>query len=291
MSMDDNVLDSLMSDGNSAQGKKQDIRQDEITGKKFLFHSLPKEFYNWFNNYYMLEKKMKIDIASVPSAQLNGYMWLTVFDGTKYALLLFFSLVASFIKLELTPNLISLVTTFLVYTGVLIFVVWHVDYYARMRAKEVGPVTKKIISMTTKIYYSTFVSLFVALTLAFIFFVSTLSSFMDLLQQIIIHYQISDTFFVKHYILPPLVYVYNFFVDIINKGGKNNFIDFLTNPYVFLIYMALYSLIIFYFFEKESYLKEKAMKEKEIEYESIDKGYPIEYALKKIHEWREKNGM
>jgi len=291
MSMDDNFLDSLMRDGDSSRGKKQDIRQDEITGKKFLFHSLPKEFYNWFNNYYMLEKKMKIDMASVPSAQLNGYMWLTVFDGTKYALLLFFALTVVFVKLELAPNLISLLISFFIYTGILIFVVWHVDYYARMRAKEVGPVTKKIILMITKVYYSTFIFLFSSLVIAFIVFFSTLSSFLDLLEQVIIHYQLSNNYLIKHYLLPVLVDIYNFFVDIINQGGKNEFIDFLTNPYVFLIYMTIYSFVVFYFFEKNAYTKEYTTREEEIEYDSIDKGYPIEYALKKIHEWRRQNGM
>ena len=291
MSMDDNVLDSLMNDGDSAGGKKQDIRQDEITGKKYLFHSLPKEFYNWFNNYYMLEKKMRIDIASIPSAQLNGYMWLTIFDGTKYALMLFFSLVATFIKLEITPNLISLLIAVIFYSTVLIFVVWHLEYYAKMRAKQVGPVTEQVVKMTTKVYYSTFFSVFLSMVFAFAIFVSMLTSILDLLQQIIYHFQLTDNYLIKTYVLPALVAIYNFFVDIVNTGGENNFVSFLTNPYIFLFLMSLYTVVMSYFFEKDVYEKEEALKEKEIEYESVGQGYPIEYALKKIHEWREKNGM
>ena len=289
--MDDNVLDSLMSDGDSSNGKKQEIRQDEITGKKYLFHSLPKEFFNWFNNYYMLEKKMRIDIASVPSAQLNGYMWLSIFDGTKYALMLFFALMAIFIKLEIGDNLISLLISIMLYTGILIYVIWHTEYYAKIRAKQVGPVTEQIVKMTTKVYYSTFISLFLTLVFAFGIFISMFSSILHLLYQIIIHYQISDNYLIKTYLLPALVDVYNFFVDIVNSGGNNKFISFLTNPYVFLFFISVYTLAIFYIFEQEIYKKELLAKDKEIEYEELEKGYPIEYALKKIHKWREKNGM
>ena len=78
------IFDDMSFDGD----KGQKVKSNEITGDRFQFHSLPKEFQDWHNNYFLLEKESMgtVDKNVVSKAILNGYMWKTIADGSAYGI-------------------------------------------------------------------------------------------------------------------------------------------------------------------------------------------------------------
>ena len=68
--------------------RSQKIKSNEITGERYAFHSLPKELQDMSNVYYIQEKEGQgsIDKNAISKANLNGYMWMCIADGTSYGL-------------------------------------------------------------------------------------------------------------------------------------------------------------------------------------------------------------
>ena len=289
-----NILDNPQSN-NSAPTKKQEIRQSDIDGRHFLFHSLPKEFFNLFSNYYILEKKKAIDSAVISSAQLNGYMWMSVFDATKYALILFIPILIVLIKLAFIKSVVVWVIDMLVLTGILLFVGWHFEYYAKMRAKQIDAVTHNLFDHTGKVFYQTFFALLVSLSIGAFVVAFSFDSLLELFQNILLYVKnnggYSHSYFEKRLFYSG-VKTYNFLISVKEmKEHQSLILSILANPYIFLVYINIYSIGFLIFLERYFYKKEEKLKILEIEREKMDNGYPIEYVLKKIHKWRKEYGL
>jgi len=286
----DNIFDNTSSD--SKPSKEQSIKQNEINGKTYLFHSLPKEFYGWFISKYILEKKMPIDRSSVTASQLNGYMWMTLFDATKFSIFLFFITISALIKVLVSPNLIGIIISLLIYNGFLIYVVWHIEYYSKMKARVVGPVTKHIVKMTSDVYFSTFFSVFLSLIIGVLVLFYMSQSLMELFQNILIYYKNHTNHgFYSQEIFKIAVYIYNTLLEMLYGHRSNIFLTFFTNPYVYTIFLTLYVIILHYFFYRKFYNKEYQIVKEDEEHDLFSQGYPIDLALKKIHDWRKENGL
>lgn len=268
---------------NLDNGSSQNIRQDEINGKQHSFHSFPKEFQAWHNTQYMLEKKVPIDESTIPESLLNGYMWQAIGDASKFGITTFFTILFSVIKLKLAPNLFGLFISLLVFFPWLIYSVYHLVFYAKIRAQVVGPVTINGFKYTSRIYYETYFSIIVSMCVALLFILSILDDIVLVLRDSIVGLNPKDI--IDGYLKTGLTYVYNFCVDLLNPPptlmGKILFNTYFSTALFLGITIALS-----YFFEKNVYEKRKVIVEQEIINEQNIKGYPIENAIRKITKWR-----
>lgn len=285
----DNILDNT---SDSRPSKEQNIKQNEINGKAYLFHSLPKEFYGWLISKYILEKKTPIDRSSVTDAQLNGYMWMTVFDATKFSIFLFFITMFSAIEVLMSPNFKEILLSISIYSGFLIYIVWHLEYYAKMKARIAGPVTEHSVKMIADVYISTFFSVFISLIIGVLILLYMSHSLLELFQNMLLYYKghITHTFYDQK-IFKVGIYLYNALIDMLYGHRINKFLSFFTNPYIYIIFLTLYAITIHYIFYKKFYNKEKRNMEEDAKHDLFLEGYPIDIALKKIHDWRKENGL
>ena len=281
--MSDSVIDDIV-----AQNDGQKIKTSEITGERFQFHSLPKEFQDWHNNYYILEKQGEIDSNAVSKAMLNSYMWLAVFDGTKYALFLFSFVVFAIIKWKLGESFLSFFLGFLTLLPILIFVAYHFIFYAMIQAQVIGPVTKTMANSTSHTFMVTFFAVFFSLISAFIFFVYFLKSFLVILFYFIAdlyskHGMELDSFWQK--IIDYLIIFHNLLVRIIEGNSIFNNIYTYTLIIAFIVIFFLLSFYQYHFILHRSAILKEMKKEK------LRQGYPIEVAQQIIKEWRKRHGM
>jgi hypothetical protein len=268
--------------------KGQAIRQDEINGKQHQFHSLPKEFQAWHNTQYMMEKKVFIDESTIPESLLNGYMWKAIGDGSNFGITTFFAIAFSIIKLKLAPNFWGLFIALIVFMPWLAYVVYHIIFYAKIRAQVVGKVTTNGYKYTSKIYYETFYSIVISLCIALLFIFSILDDIVVVLRDMIVSLNPESIY--EGYLKTFLIWIYNFFIDLLSEP-KDLFGKILFNTYFSTFIFLGLTLFIPYVFEKQVYNERRKIVDQEIENEEAMSGYPIENAIRKLTEWREKNNV
>ena len=266
----------------------QSIRQDEINGKQHQFHSLPKEFQGWHNTQYMMEKKVFIDESTVPESLLNGYMWKAIGDGSTFGITTFLTIGFSIIKLKLAPNFWGLFIALIVFMPWLAYVVYHIIFYAKIRAQVVGRVTQNGYKYTSKIYYETFYSIVVSLCIALLFIFSILDDIVVVLRDMIVALNPEGIY--EGYLKTFLIWIYNFFIDLLTEPD-DLFGKILFNTYFSTFIFLGMTLYIPYVFEKQIYNERKKVVDQEIENEEELAGYPIENAMRKLTEWRETNNV
>jgi len=266
----------------------QSIRQDEINGKQHQFHSLPKEFQTWHNTQYMLEKKVFIDESTVPESLLNGYMWKAIGDGSNFGITTFFAIAFSIIKLKLAPNLWGLFITLIIFMPWLAYVVYHIIFYAKIRAQVVGPVTLNGYKYTSKIYYETFYSIVVSMCIALLFIFSILDDIVVVLRDMIVSLNPEGIY--EGYLKSFLIWIYNFFIDLLSEP-KDMFGKVLFNTYFSTFLFLGLTLFIPYMFEKQIWRERRKIVDQEILNEKNMTGYPIENAIRKLGEWRAEHNV
>lgn len=281
----------LFEDDNGSK-KGQSMKASEITGERFLFHSLPKEFQDWHTTYFILEQRGELDSNVVSKAVLNGYMWQTIADATFYAIITSLALIASIIKLKLSPDLFGFFITLFLYLPWLFYTIYHFSFYAYIRAQVVGPVTEAGKQNTSITFYTTFIAIVSSVVLAFLVFLSFLKDIAELLATIVVKtnqdYHITETinFSGSEYI----VSIHNFIVDLLN-GPEDLLGSLLFNEWfsAFILVGLTFSTI--YFFERELFTNHKSKMEIEIKKSKTASGYPIESALDCLWTWRKENGV
>ena len=260
--------------------KSAKIRQNEITGEQFYYHSLPKEFQIWHNGYYMSEKKTEIDNAVVADALLNGYMWMTIFDATKFAIPTIFLIIGIALKLRLSPDFFGLSLALIAFFPWIFFLAYHFIFYTKIRAQVVGPVTQKCSTYTAETFRRTFYAIFFSGIVAFLVVFSFLEEIALLVKQIIEFIIIHATSPVEKFLAQGLTYFYNLLVDIVNKQPTTTFEMIVTNVYISTALMSFVTLLAIYLFEKEEYKKRRTEVLKEVEDEESQTGYVADGALK-----------
>lgn len=273
----------------SEANKNQSIRQDEISGKQHSFHSLPKEFQAWHNTQYMMEKKIDIDESTVPESLLNGYMWKTISDASKYGIWTFIFIAAFVIKLKFNPTIFGLFTTLLFYAPILGYIVYHFVFYAKIRAQVVGVVTANCAKYTVFTFYHTYAAIVVSLLIAFLFTFSILEDIATLFYNLAASLP-SESKGVDSYLRSAFVWIYNFFVDILT-GPEDIVGKLLFNTYFATLLLATITGVAIFFFEEEVYKERRKLVEEELASEELAKGYPADAAMKRIKTWRDENGV
>jgi len=268
---------------NMDNGSSQDIRQDEINGEQHSFHSLPKEFQGWHNTQYMLEKKVPIDESTIPESQLNGYMWQAIGDASKFGMTSVTLIVFSVIKLKLAPNIYGLIISLLIFMPWALYSMYHVVFYAKIRAQVVGPVTINGYKYTSKIYFDTYYSIIGSMTIAFLFLMSIIEDILVVIQDMLSN--MDPESMNSSYFKESLVGIYNFFMDLI-LPPNDLFGQILFNTYfstgLFVTLMIGMSVA----FERYIYNNRKEVVEQELVNESDQTGYPIDVAKRKMEKWR-----
>lgn len=266
------------------------VRQEDITGKQHVFHSLPKEFQAWHNIQYMLEKKAEIDDSTVPESLLNAYMWKTISNSSKFAIPTVLGIVFGVISLKLEPNIRGLLLGLIVYIPWLIYTAYHFIFYAKIKAQVVGPVTKKCAQFTADTFYSTFSAIVISLLAVFIFAMSILQNLALLLYKLILSIEThtdSISQFIKHY----MIIVYNAMIVLMNPPKHNLFSQILFNTYFATFLYVIITAATIFIFERQIFHERKSRVLEEMKKEELGKGYPIDSALLLITEWRKENGV
>jgi len=269
--------------------KGQKVKSNEITGDRFQFHSLPKEFQDWHNNYYIIEKNGNIDINSISKAILNGYMWETISDGTLYGISMFFIIMSAALKLALTFSVPSVIITLLIFIPILIYVAYHFKFYANIRAQIIGPVTQASANVTTYTFYSTFGAVLFSLILASLFLLYLGQDILQVLFQYIVQFNLehgNDMGRVDSTIFDTLVWLHNLIVDLIYNEGP-----WYSNPYFLIIVFSIISAVTILFFEIKEYQMHREVILNSLEEHENESGYQIEVAKKIMDKWREEHGI
>lgn len=280
--MSDNILDNLLSlDDN----RDQAIKTNVITGNRFILHSLPKEFQDWHNVYFIMEKESNIDTKSVSEAILNGYMWKAIFDGAEYGIAAFFAVMWTAVKVKLTyGSPFSFMLSFLVFLSIFTYIAYHNVFYAMIRAQIIGEVTKKSAIATAGHYASSFWGVFFSLVVAFCFTLYTLYTFLPLFAYLIYKYDASfntgdDTIFV--WFEKFLIVLHN---GIVQLGVSGNGI--FNNTYILMAVFAFIGSSIVYGVDQFFYKKYRREIEKEVVKTNRKYLYPIQVAQKIMGEWK-----
>jgi len=271
--------------------KGQQVKSNEITGERFQFHSLPKEFQDWHNNYYILEKQGEIDKNSVSKAILNGYMWKTVADGTAYGMATSIATMGAIIKWKLTGGVLGFLFSAIFYYPFLLFVAYHFIFYAMIRAQVIGPVTQGSANVTTYTFYTTFFGIFLSLMAVFIFLIALAKDIIIFLFMIIteLHNKSSEGQLnaIQQHTEDFLIWLHNFIVEVFITTPTN----FTESIYFMTFIFVISTLVIIYFFEVKNYKMRQVDIQNELEKHKLSQGYPIEAAQKIMTEWRKENGM
>jgi hypothetical protein len=282
--MSTEVIDDILV--NDDDGQK--IKTNEITGKRYQFHSLPKEFQDWHNLYYILEKQGEVDRNIVAEANLNAYFWMSLFDATKYALFLSGFAIFAILKWVVTNSILGLIFALLTFTPILIFVGYHFIFYMLIKAQVVGPVTKKLAKNTADTFLNVFFAVYFSILIGFVFVFYFLDSLMPLFFHFIAnlykYVYIHDYFnSIQGIILKYLIEFHNGLVYLINT--KN----LLKNIYLYSLIIFLISILIIGYIAAKAYYKHRKNILMEVKREQLKQGYPIEIAQSIITEWRKKH--
>lgn len=276
----------IFDDIDRQEDKTQKIKSNEITGDRYFFHSLPKEFQDMGNVYYIQEKAAQgtIDKNAISKANFNGYMWLSIKDGTAYGIYITIAAIFAVIKWKLSEGWLGFFLSAIIYIPLLVFIGYHLIYYAIIRSQVIGPVTKAIANFTSYTFYITFLGIFLSLMIVFVFCVSFMEDIVLLLFKIITQLSgsvLSDGW--QATLTNGLIWFHNKLVEIFinsNNGlwGNIYFITFIT---------VVGTLGFLYAFERSHYKPNKEDIQEQYEFTGLSQGYPIELAQKLMKRWRE----
>lgn len=270
--------------------KGQTVKSNEITGERFQFHSLPKEYQDWHNNYYIIEKQGPIDNNAVSKAILNGYSWKTIADGSFYGILATVSTIAAIIKWKISGGFLGVLITIAFFLPVMFYVAFHFPYYAMIRAQIIGPVTAKSAQASTFTFYITFFGVYLSLIVVFIFFVVIAQDLLLLLFLIIksldagIVAGTANSIVVWTY--NALIWFHNFVVEFISGNGS-----ILESIYTVTFVFVGFSLILIYYIEKKYYEAHVIDIKRDVKKTRDGQLYPIESAQAAMKIWRKENGV
>ena len=267
--------------------RSQKIKSNEITGERYAFHSLPKELQDMSNVYYIQEKEGQgsIDKNAISKANLNGYMWMCIADGTSYGLYATIVAVSGIIKWKLSGGFLGFLLSAIIYIPILFFIAYHFIYYAIIRSQVVGPITQSVANFTSYTFYMTFFSVFLAMMTVFVFVASMIKDILLLLFQTIA--SLSSTVLPGSYqskFVDMLIWLHNKLAEIFISS------DYTWNNIYFLTFITVaFSCWFIYMFESKAYKPNKIDIEQEYTNTGLRLGYPIEAAQKLFKGWREKN--
>lgn len=277
------------------EGKNKDgqsMKASEITGQRFLFHSLPKEFQDWHTTYFILEQRGELDSNIVSKAVFNGYMWKTIADASFYGFITGVALIAAILKLTFSPTLWGFIISLLIYLPCLFYVMYHFSFYAYIRAQVVGSVTEAGMKNTTLTFYSTFGAIVASILLAGVVSISFLDSIHELFGALINASKgdgitiFGNTYHIKNHVASAHATITTLLAPKTTILGK-----ILGNEWITGIIFGGLTFGSIYFFEKEKYEKHKAKMDIEVKKSKASSGYPIESALDCLWEWRKKHGI
>lgn len=287
--MADDFSDGLIGSDDGGQS----LKASEITGDRFLFHSLPKEFQDWHTTYFIMEQRMVIDSNIVSKAVLNGYMWKVLFDATAYAISLCIIIILSVLKLKFSPNIAGLGITLLIYIPLFAYIVYHIKFYSLIKAQAIGEVTTNAKKNISDVYFSSFYAVSFSLIVAFLFVMAFLDDIALLFAELVMEIDQKDLTASSHYLSflrDWLVSTHNLIADLLN-GPENGYGTILFNHYIMTSLFLGVSYIIILYSDKYWYSEHKIEVDKEILKAKAQMGYPIEAALECLWNWREKHGV
>lgn len=277
---------------NKEDKKGQSMKATDITGERFYFHSLPKEFQDLHTNDYILEQRGELDPNKTSKAVLNGYMWQTIGDASSFGIITALAIIAGVVKLKLSPDIWGLLLTLGIFIPWVIYVMYHFTFYAFIRAQIVGQVTGIIADKTTFTFYRMFILIIISLNIAFLVFCSFLEDIAILFANLAKHgsEMNSGINFLGFSSQEFFILIHNFIADFIN-GPEDLFGKILANEWLMTIVLSALLFIPVYLFEKNKYnsrLEEVTVELKRVKTTS---GYPIESALDCLWNWRKENGV
>lgn len=278
----------FLDDMDRRENDSQKIKSNEITGKRYPFHSLPKELQDMGNVYYVQEKEAQgtVDKNIISKSNLNGYMWMCIKDGTKYGMLMTLVALSFIIKWKLAPNLIGFLVGMLFFAPITVYIAYHLVYYAIIRAQVIGPVTKAIANFTTYTYYMTFFGVFISTMIMFLFTIMMIKEILLLIFTLITHVYVTlEPGGYGQKALDCLIWLHNKLVEIAYSDGT-----LFNNIYTLSFLTIGGSIAFFYFFENSNYKIHRVDIEREYEATKINLGYPIEGSQKMIKIWRDSVG-
>lgn len=268
----------------------QQVKSNEITGERFQFHSLPKEYQDWHNNYYLIEKQGPIDNNAVSKAILNGYGWKTVGDAGFYGMLATVSTVSAILKWKLAGGVFGFFISALFFLPVMIYVAFHFAYYAMIRAQIIGPVTRNSANATTFTFYITFFGSYLSLMAMFIFFIFIAEDVLILLFMLIKSMDISiasgGANIIVTWTYNFLIWFHNFVVEIISGDGS-----LFQSIYVLTFLLTGFSIAMIYFIEKKYFEAHSLDIQNDVKKTRNGQLYPIESAQEAMKAWRLKHGV
>lgn len=275
------TMDDIFSD----KDKGQTVKSNEITGDRFPFHSLPKEFQDWHNVYYILEKQSPLDKNAVSRAIYNGYMWKTILDASLYAILMTTTILGFAVKFKIEFNLIWFLISFFIASATLSWIAYHFIFYAMIRSQIVGEVTALSAKYTTFTFYSSFFGITTSLIIMFLyavyFFQASLSSYFELVANI--YYKYPENYGIMQNVKEILIFIHNLLARLISSEG--NIFD---NLYLITIMAMLTSYGVIYIVETATYRKRKKEIDFEVEKTKQAQGYAVETSQRIMEQWRKK---
>jgi len=281
------ILDDLSYDGDKAQ----QMRTNEISGDRYQFHSLPKEFQDWHNIFYQLEiGDPEINTSAITKANLNAYMWLSIADATSYGMVMVGALLFSVIKLKIAFSFFGLFIALLFFLPVLLYVAYHFVFYGVIRAQVVGTLTKASSQSTTITFYTTFYGIVVSITAAFLFMVLFARDMLVFIAIWIKSINGPTDIPIEgytSYALDTLIFIHNIIVQMIGKSSD----PFYNNIFFLTVLFLLITIGVIYVIENRTFNQHKEEVDREIYVNRKKQGYPIEHAQKLITKWRKENGL
>lgn len=277
----------LIGEALSSKKEGQSLKPDDISGKRFLFHSFPKEFQDLHTNEFILEQRSEMDVNKISKAVLNSYFWLIMKDASLFGTVTGVAIVFAIIKMMISPNL----NGFLIAWGMLfpwfLYTVYHFKYFAYIRAQVVGPVTDGIKKAVVDAFYVSFSAISISIVVMSLTVLSFLGDIGELFKELSkINTEIS---YLNINLSDYFLGAYEKILELgINE--RTSLLSYIIgNPYISaIIIVGLFGLCI-WVYEKSVYIEHKKAMDHEIKKSKTASGYPIESALQCLWEWRARN--
>lgn len=278
-------MSDIMDDMFDNNDKGQTVKSNEITGDRFPFHSLPKEFQDWHNVYYVLEKQSPLDRNSVSKAIYNGYMWKTIMDASLYGMLMVTTILGFSIKFKVEFNILWFLISLFFAAISLSWIAYHFIFYAMIRSQVVGEVTEQSAKYTTYTFYTTFFGIATTLVIMFLFSIYFLQSLLPLFFELIanIYYKHPESYGFMQNIKEVLIFIHNLLAKLISSSGS-----YFDNIYFITIMAMLTSYLVIYIVETTIYKKRKLEIDFEVEKTKQAQGYAVETSQRVMKQWRKK---
>jgi len=272
--------------------KKENVqmKSGEITGDQHLFHSLPKEFQTWHTTYYILEKEGDLDANAISKAQLNAYLWKTVFNATGYALVSFFLIMHVVFVERFFHNTLITILDLSVFIGAAIYIAYQFYFFGIIRAQIIGHLTEVMAKNTSFAYYQTYFGTLFALIIMVLFTLSVNENILELIFRMLVATEINyagvEKPFIVEYFFTFGIYFHNIIVTLVY-----NYDSWYDNIYVMIIGLTTLLSLIIFFIERMGYNKTREEIIYEISKDRLNKKFPIEKSQMVITSWRKKHGM